>query len=340
MSSPFPRSLRLLLWVLGLACLLYFAAWFAGRTLIERSVRAELEALKARGQAEYQDLTVAGFPNRFDLALGPLSLASADGSFLWSAPGLQLFALMWQPTHLLALLPQQQQFRLGGTDLMVNAEDLRGSASLGLSPALPLHRATVVGKALDLRWMAAPGAGFAATIAEARLAAAEAAPEGDRQRLGLELLNLAPDAALKARIDPRGALPAVAERLHLDATLTLDRSLDRAALEVPPRPLAVAIDDLSLDWGALRLRAKGQLGIDDDGRLEGRVDLSAAAWRELLSLAVEIGLITPEVAPTYGRVLEALAKLGRDEDEISLPLVFHDGRMTLGPLPLGRAPRL
>jgi hypothetical protein len=55
---------------------------------------------------------------------------------------------------------------------------------------------------------------------------------------------------------------------------------------------------------------------------------------------VAAGLITADAAPTVTRALELLVQQGNDPSVLTLPLAFQQGRMSLGPLPLGPAPFL
>ncbi|MEM1100881.1 MAG: DUF2125 domain-containing protein, partial [Pseudomonadota bacterium] len=73
---------------------------------------------------------------------------------------------------------------------------------------------------------------------------------------------------------------------------------------------------------------------------EGRVGLVATNWREILSLGAATGLIPQGVMPTATRTLEALASLSGGPNTIDLPLVFAGGTLSLGPIPLGPAPRI
>jgi hypothetical protein len=59
----------------------------------------------------------------------------------------------------------------------------------------------------------------------------------------------------------------------------------------------------------------------------------------VLRLGVALGLIRPETAPTVERAGESLARIGGNAEVLTLPLVFAGGRMSLGPIPLGPAPR-
>ena len=53
-----------------------------------------------------------------------------------------------------------------------------------------------------------------------------------------------------------------------------------------------------------------------------------------------LGLVKPDIAPTVERMLEVIAAQSPDLDVINITLSCQDGRMSLGPLPLGPAPRL
>jgi hypothetical protein len=53
-----------------------------------------------------------------------------------------------------------------------------------------------------------------------------------------------------------------------------------------------------------------------------------------------MGLVQPEVAPTVERMMETMAASSGDPQVLDLPLKFSSGRMSLGPLPLGPAPRM
>ncbi|MFN4131268.1 MAG: DUF2125 domain-containing protein, partial [Paracoccaceae bacterium] len=58
------------------------------------------------------------------------------------------------------------------------------------------------------------------------------------------------------------------------------------------------------------------------------------------ALATTMGLIKPEIAPTVQNMMQAVAGSSGDPEVLEMPLIFRDGQMLLGPLPLGPAPRL
>ena len=60
----------------------------------------------------------------------------------------------------------------------------------------------------------------------------------------------------------------------------------------------------------------------------------------MVPVMVALGLIKPEVTETVTRAMELLAQQDGTPEVLDVPLVFQNGRMSLGPVPLGAAPYL
>ncbi|GGH52608.1 DUF2125 domain-containing protein [Frigidibacter albus] len=327
--------MRALLWITTAAAVLYGGYWVAGSTAMRRGAEAALADLQAQGIAGPAEITLHGFPSRFDLTVEPVALRS--GAVEWSAPFVQLFMLAYRPTHLIAVWPNEQTLTLNGLPLTITSTDMRASAVVGVSADLPLDRTVLVAEDLAI----SAGADLGVRLTEARLATRATDAGRLVHDLGAELLGLTLSPGLRAAADPEGTLPEAMDWLRLNAALTLDRPLDRHAASAPPRPVALDLRDLSLRWGDLSLTASGQLTRGGDGRLQGRIEIDADHWREILALAVATGLVRAELAPTYAAALEQLAAVsGTDPDRLQVPLVLSGGWITLGPLPIGIAPRI
>ncbi|MDP3341189.1 DUF2125 domain-containing protein [Frigidibacter sp.] len=327
--------MRALLWITTAAAVLYGGYWVAGSIAMRRGAEAALADLQTQGIAGPAEITLRGFPSRFDLTVEPVALRS--GAVEWSAPFVQLFMLAYRPTHLIAVWPHEQTLTLAGLPLAITSTDMRASAVVGVSGDLPLDRTVFIAEDLAIN----AGADLGVSLTEARMATRATDAGRLVHDLGAELLGLQLSPGLRNAADPAGTLPEVMDSLRLNAALTLDRPLDRHAASAPPRPVALDLRDLSLRWGDLSLTASGQLDRGADGRLQGRIDIDADHWREILALAVATGLVRKELAPTYAAALEQLAAVsGNDPDRLQVPLVLSGGWITLGPLPIGIAPRI
>ncbi|MFM2356415.1 MAG: hypothetical protein RLZZ528_2151, partial [Pseudomonadota bacterium] len=209
-----------------------------------------------------------------------------------------------------------------GQSLSLSTTDMRASATIAPDLTLAWDHGTLIATGgritSDLGWQA----GFA----EARLAT-RAGPVPLSHDIGAEVLGLnAP------------ALSASPGTFRLDATVTLDRPVDRSS--GTPRITAIALRQARLAFGLPALAATGELTVSPEGYPEGRLDLTATRWREVLPALAALGLIRAELLPTWDTMLGKLAETSPDPEVVTLPLTYRAGRISLGPLPLGPAPRL
>lgn len=327
------RKLLVLIVVLALGWAGY---WFVGATAVERGLTGWLEDRRAAGwTAGYGDLGVSGFPNRFDTTLTDLHIDDPLTGFGWRGPFFQAFALSYRPNHVIAVFPPQQTILTPYEEIDLAAGDMRGSVVVSPGMTLALDRATFVAEDVE----ATGSLGWSASVEEARFAVREAVRE-NAYDIGLEMLGVTPDAALTEAVDPGDTLPAAIERVRLDATVVYSRPLDRFALQgVRPQPVAIEVNDARATWGDLAVTAEGELDVDPQGIPTGILTLEVRNWRQMLALAVEAGLVPERLAETAERGLALLAGLGGGDD-LRVPLTFRDGTVSLGPVPLGPAPRL
>ena len=80
--------------------------------------------------------------------------------------------------------------------------------------------------------------------------------------------------------------------------------------------------------------------MDAEGFAEGRLDLRARNWEEMLDVAEASGALDPTLAGAVRAGLGLIARLAGDRNALDVPLDFGDGTARLGPIPLGPAPRL
>ena len=331
------RAMRFLKWLAVLLLLLAGGGWFAARLAIERGAEQALAAARAQGmQAEAATLSVGGFPARLDLRATGVTLADPVSGAGWQAPSLRIHAATWAPWVLTAELPPQQGITLPGQTVTLASQDLRVRLASAPDPDLPLRRLDASAAGLTLQSDRGGEIGFG----EISVALAGDAARGPATyALAFDLAPLRPDPAFLALLAGTD-LPAEAERIEGDIGLRLTAPLDRHSGSLPPRLDAVEIRALDLEWGALTLHAEGGIAADVQGFAEGRILLELRGWDRLPALLAAMGTIKPEVAPTIGNFLRAMAAESPDPEVLALPLVMEGGRMSLGPFPLGPAPML
>lgn len=325
------RALLVVVLVLGG---LYGGYWFIGARAAEQGAERVFTELAARGYvAECEALSVVGFPSRFDVTVTAPRLSDPARGIGWQAPFVQVFSLSYKPWHLIAALPNEQKLTLPGQEITIGSTRMQGSVEVSPTPSLPLKRLDGVAEGVSLR----STAGWALAAASANIAVH--AQEAHVQQVALRLLDLLPDQRLTALLSAQTALPERISRMDVLADVTLAGPVALSG-SVLPGVEAVALREAHLIWGPMTLRASGTLRPDDLGQAEGKIDLRIEGWREGFLAAQALGLIPQQFAVAAENVLAGLAAQSGDAAVLELPLLMQNGRMMLGPVPLGAAPLL
>lgn len=329
--------MRTLLVVVLVAAGLWGGYWFVGARAVEHGV-TDWFASQANGplQVSQSGVDVQGFPNRFDLTVTQPRIVDEVSGTGWTAPFAQVFAMTWKPWHLIATLPQEQMLILPGQDVVVTSTLVQGSVVMVPGTDLVLDRTTVVGDGLALR----STAGWEISATSARFATRRAPDDALAHEIGVELTTVQPDAAFRMALQGQSDLPEQIDRLRLDAWVDLSAPVDRHVGETRPAIEAVKLREALLSWGDLVISGRGEVVPAPDGRADGRIEIRVENWRKMVPVMVAAGLITPQVTETVTRAMQLLAEQDGTPDVLDVPLVFQQGRMTLGPIPLGPAPFL
>ncbi len=329
--------MRKLLFVLLTLSALWSGYWFAGSSVIRTAAEDWFAAQGAQGiTAEKTGLTVAGFPNRFDLTVDGVRYANPALGIGWRAPFAQVFAMTWKPWHVIAALPPEQVITLPDQEITLGSDRFRASLRAGVSTNLPLAMAVVEADSFNARSTGGWGIGADRTV----LSLGVAAGVLQAYDIAVDVAGLAPDPALLQRLVPDGSLPPTLAVVKLRATATLTAPLDRHAGETRPRLAAFDLTETLVTWGEVSITATGSIAPDDKGIAAGRIEFTVANWRRIMPLIVASGAVKPELAKTVETMLGNLAQQSGDPEVLKLPLVLKDGWMSIGPLPLGPAPVL
>lgn len=334
------RLVKILFAITVLAAIGWSGWWVIGSEAKERAFAAWLAERRAEGwQAEAASIETRGFPSRFDTRLTDLALADPEQGWAWRTPFLDVLMLSYQPNAAVAVLPSGQTIAAPGARTRLDGERMRGSLRFVPGPSLALARLSVEAETVALTaeagWVAA-----ARTLAAHLRAADPATTPEHGYDLYLEADGVRLPAPLKAALDPTGALPDVFDRFVLDGRAALTAPLDRHAVEADfPGARAISIKSAEARWGELAVRVKGRIAADAEGYAEGELTVRAENWREMLRAAMRAGALGREMAQALEFGLGLLAGFGGGDD-LEAPVVFEDGYARIGPVPVGRAPRI
>ncbi|WP_323717459.1 DUF2125 domain-containing protein [Paracoccus aminovorans] len=319
---------RLLLWLTVLALLLG-GLWLGGESLLARELRryaAQEPAIQVGALHEMRR------PGRIGVSAAGVELMLPAGRL--ALPETELWLSPLHPTTLRLDLPASAAFDTGRGPRMLGLTDTHASLRLR-----PLAGAEV--GAFDTR--SGPLTLDGAPLAKGFDARADLAEPGIYD-VTLTLRELAPEA-LAVLLPLPGKLNLAARgRLWLDRTpspLTLTP-------ETMPLPVGLRLDGAELTLGRLSARIRGEIRADAQGRAEGVLAVYTPDARPFLDAAAEAGLIPRKIVVLAGTMLRNISELPMPEagmdfpasaaGELRLPLRMAEGKISLGPLPLGPAP--
>lgn len=316
-----------------------WSAWWLGTGYMTRSAVSQWFATQADEgwQAEFSSISTTGYPiwNRTRIAYP--TLADPQTGVAWRADWLGLESRATQPGEQLLVFPETAQ-RLSYFDqsLALTANSMQ--ARLHVDPKAQLQvfdlgLGTMAWQVSGEAGTIASGDGIALTMTQGAVA------EVYDINAKVENLTIAQSARSLIRIPD--ALPDAVETLQLDMTVQFTRPWDLTALsENRPQPTVIKLSLAEARWGELQLLAAGQVDLDAQGIPTGTLTVKAENWRQMLALAVETGALPAELTRPTEQTLRTLARLGGNPDALDIKLTFQNGRMSVGILPLGPAPRI
>ncbi|UWQ54786.1 DUF2125 domain-containing protein [Leisingera caerulea] len=312
--------------------------WAAAAWGLKNGIAAWFDAQDSRGwQAEYSGLETQGYPFRHQTRISRPALADPRTGTAWRADWLELDSPAAWPGRLELHFPSTAQ-RLSYFDrtAVITADGLQASLHLKPGTALELEQLAAVADG----WQIERGGETVLSGAALDLRMVQTdSPETYRITAGAQ--EFAPRAAWRRLLAASSALPERFDTLALEMTVAFDAAWDRSALEQQrPQPRRIDLKLADARWGDLRLKATGALTVDAQGLPEGEIALQAENWRGLVLMAERTGALPPALRGTVERVLGLLAEASGNSRDLDIALGFRDGYVTLGPLPLGHAPRL
>lgn len=331
--------MRLIKGLVALA-VLWCLAWAVMGFGLRQAVSGWFEARAQDGwQAELSDVALAGFPLRHRVALGAPMLADPATGVAWSADTLSLESPAFRPgQQTVAFAATPQRLSYFDQTVSVVAEALVAQMHLGAGGARELHQLAATSGPWQARSETEGDLVGAEGLTLAMIQSKEAAQV---YQFDFRAPALRPGPVARKWMASAKTLPETFDELVLDMEVTFDRPWDMGALEqTRPQPRVIVLRRAEVAWGALRALAAGQVSVDAAGIPTGSITIKAENWREMLEMAAATGRVPDGVVRAAEKGLGFLARMGGNPNALDLTLGMQDGFVTLGPLPLGPAPRL
>ena len=122
--------MRLLLIITSLLALIWSSYWIVFSVKLKSEVSDFIKSHNSdQWLVEYSDLSIKGFPNRFDITLNKLYIRNNDLSVTWLLPYFQILSLSYKPNHLILVFPNTQTLENGNNKIIFNTTDMLASLS-------------------------------------------------------------------------------------------------------------------------------------------------------------------------------------------------------------------
>ncbi len=308
--------------------LLWSGYWVFQAYSLRNSLEHWFEARQEDGwEASYSDLAVRGFPNRLDVTFTDLVLANPDNQTVWEAPFFQMFSLVYTPGHWIFAWPDTQTLGTKDGTYQITSEGLRASLVTEDDRILRTNLEAAILNISGPTDLAMAGLNFG-------VAAEEETP--NRLRIGLSAQSIA---------SSRGALGlTTADKLDevtLRTEMTFDKVWTKNALKGDkPQPTRINLPLAEYKAGKLELKATGEWDVDSKGRLDGIGTLRAVNWRDMLDNATSNGDLPEGLAGLLSDSIGLVASLSGNKKTLDLTFSFDKGKISMGILPLGNAPKI
>lgn len=319
-----------------LAGVLWGGYWFVGKSAKYAAMSAWISERRAAGWTiNYSDFRVVGFPNRFDSRFRDLDIYDPVARIGWRAPLFNILALSYQPNHIIAAFAPDQHITTGAERIRVKSSRMMASLVFAPNTKLAVQRITLRAKDLSLISSSGWTSGAKSIAISTRQGKAPFSHE-----VVFDIKRISPTHGLRHNLDPAGTLPKIIDTIYLDTVLGFNAPWDRLAIEQgAPEVTGIEIRKMQLGWGKLGLAAQGQLQVSKDGTISGRIRIDIRNWRGVLALFRASGVFSANLEASIRTALGLMTAGTSKPDELSLPLTLADGQMSLGPVPLGPAPR-
>jgi len=318
--------------------LIWAGWWYVATSGLQGSLTAWFDARRAEGwQAQTGDMTRAGFPLRIATVMSDVTLDDPETQAALHLPQITLSTPIYWPGHATLRLPDAP------VSLSTPQAELT-YASKGTVAALRLHPGT----ALQLETLHGSSSDMVIQLDEADVLRidtlrADAQQTADEQTYDIDLnaVGFAPGVLIRNALRLPQSWPERFDTLIADMTVSFDRPWDRHALEDSrPQPTAVKIDRVEAVWADLNISLDADLQIAAGGIASGTLRLKARNWQQMLDLASASGALPAQIRPQIENGLTLLSGLSGNRESLDVEITFDQGRMRMGFIPLGTAPRL
>jgi hypothetical protein len=325
--------------ILVVVAVIWCGWWAIASAGMQRGIVKWLDARRSLGwQADVKDVQKLGFPLRLHSRLNDVAVADPTTGVAVSMDRLDISTPTYWPGYVTVALPETP-ITLANPNLRATLTAKQAVADLRLRPgtSLQLESLGLSGGA----WSLDKGPDSIVAADTIDLTMIQQAANTPVYALNVNADNLAPGTSSRSFVGLSDDWPTTFDAFTADLTVTFDSIWDRRALERRrPQPRVIDLKRAHVTWGDIEVLATGDLTVNEDGLIGGELVVKAENWPALLDMVESAGYLPPNMRPQAEQMLKGLAQMTGKTTGLDLTLSFQEGRMSMGFIPLGRAPRI
>ena len=326
---------RLVRWVLSIVAallLLWSGYWAAAAYAFEQGAHLALrEAQKSGVSAQFQEISVQGYPTEFEVGVSAVSVGVAN-TLTWETQKAVLHTASFKPNKITLNLSETHQINgsFGATSIATTQAEI--SVLFRPSWLIPLGKISL--QAEDIAIDHADG--FKATLGSILATVTSYADPKEAYNVTAELENIS-----LGSLWPQ--LPTAyqsVQALQLNTDLLFDAAWDRTAISRGlPALQRTVLNNVRFDFGDANISATGQLAHEAPLGPTGQITLTVQNWQSLFKLAKSLGYVAPNLEDMFFTLLTDLSAQTGSSDTLTLPLTLQNGRVSYGALSFGTLPK-
>ena len=322
-------------WILGITAaplIIWSGYWAAAAYAFEQGAHlAAREAHKSGVSAQFQDISVQGYPTEFEVGISDISVG-VENTLTWETQKAVLHTASFKPNEISLDLSETHQINgsFGATTIATKQAEL----SILVRPSWLIPLGKIALKAEDMAIEHADG--FKANLGSVFATVTSYADPKEAYNLAAELDNIS-----LGRLLPE--LPPAyhsVQALRFNSDVLFDAAWDRKAMSRGlPALQKTVLNEIRFDFGDANISATGQLTHEAAFGPTGQINLTVQGWQSLFELAKSLGYVAPNLEDMFFTLLTDLTAQTGSSDTITLPVTLQNGRVSYGALTFGTLPK-
>lgn len=315
--------------LISLVALLWAGYWFVAATQLKSEVLKLIQNINTKPWSMvYSDLSVKGFPNRFDITINGLKFEHTDFNISWSLPYFQILSLSYKPNHLIIAFPKRQILKKGHQNIIFNSTKMLASISFEDYNFNKLNKFVldIDNSELELT----NGIKLKANLLTFAIRTQKT--KDNTYQTGIRSGGVLIDTSHNYSFVPAFAWPQDEFSLEVDAEISFSKAIKIRNKNLPPvKDLKVKTAEIKSP--NLKMVSAAELSYLTDGLPSGNIQIQVNNWSDFLQKSHE------KNNDLYNS-LKFISKLANESDELKLSFKIKKGKIFLGPILLGAVPRI